>query len=75
MVYEIKNKEIRVILKDEKIELPKELRKKIDENFEDIKKSGANIWNGEVFCVAKIDVTDKLVEIICKKSDYAHYLR
>ena len=74
MVYEIKNKEIRVILKDEKIELPKVLRKKIDENFEDIKKSGANVWNGEVLCVAKIDVTDKLVEIICKKSDYAHYL-
>ena len=74
MIYEIKNKEIRVILKDEKIELPKELRKKIDENFENIKKSGANVWNGEVLCVAKIDIKDKLVEIICKKSDYAHYL-
>lgn len=29
MIHEIKNKEIRVILKDEKIELPKELRKKL----------------------------------------------
>ena len=74
MIHDIKNKEIRVILKDEKIELPKELRRKIDENFENIKKSGANIWNGEVLCVAKIDITDKMVEIICKKSDYSHYL-
>ena len=37
MLHEIKNKEISVILKDEKIELPSELRKKIDENFENIK--------------------------------------
>ena len=74
MIYEISDKEIKVIFNEEKIELPEELRKRIDENFENIKKSGANVWNGEVLCVAKIDVTDKSVEIICNKSDYAHYL-
>jgi len=74
MIHEIKNKEIRVILKNEKIELTKELRKKIDENFENIKKSGANIWNGEVFCIAENKISENKVEIIVKKSDYAHYL-
>ena len=74
MVYEIKNKEIKVILKDEKVELPEELRKRIKENFENIKKSGAHVWNGEVWCVAENNITDDLVEIICKKTDYAHYL-
>lgn len=74
MIYEIKNKEVKVMLKNEKIELPEELRKKIDEKFEDIKKSGANIWNGEVLCVAEINISEEKIEIICKKSDYAHYL-
>lgn len=74
MIYEIANKEVKVILKDENIKLPEELRKKINENFEKIQKSGAHIWNGEVLCVAENKISDNSVEIICKKSDYAHYL-
>lgn len=39
-----------------------------------MKKTGANIWNEEVFCVLKCNIEDDKVEIICRKSDYAHYL-
>lgn len=74
MIYNVENKEIQVILKDEVIELPSELKEKIKENFESIKRTGTNIWNGEILCVSKCDIKDKQVEIICKKSDYAHYL-
>lgn len=74
MIYEIKNKEIDIISKNEFIKLPNELEEKIKENFENMKKSGANIWNGEVICVSKCNVTDNKVEIICNKSNYAHYL-
>lgn len=74
MIYNIADKEIRVILKDEIIELPIELKEKIKENFKNIKRTGSNIWNGEILCVSKCDIKDKEVEIICKKSDYAHYL-
>ncbi len=74
MIYNIENKEIQVILKDEVIELPSELKEKIKENFEKVKSTGANIWNGEVFCVSRCEIKDKKVVIVCKKSDYAHYL-
>lgn len=74
MIYNIKNKKIQAKLKDEIIQLPIELKEKIKESFEEIKKSGANIWNGEVLCVSKCDIEDDKVKIFCKKSNYAHYL-
>ncbi len=74
MLYKIENKKIQVILKNEIIELPSKLKEKINKNFENMKKTGANIWNGEVICVSKCNIEDDEVEIICKKSNYAHYL-
>lgn len=74
MIYKIENKKMKIILKDEIIELPIELKKKIDENFEKMKKTGANIWNGEVLCVSECNIGEDNVEIVCKKSNYAHYL-
>ena len=74
MIYKIENKKIQVILKNEIIELPSKLKEKINKNFENMKKTGANIWNGEVICVSKCNIEDDEVEIICKKSNYAHYL-
>ena len=74
MIYKIENKKVQVILKNENIELPIKLKDKINENFENMKKQGANIWNGEVLCVSECNIEDDKVEIICKKSDYAHYL-
>ena len=74
MIYKIENKKVQVILKNENIELPIKLKDKINENFENMKKQGANIWNGEVLCVSEFNIEDDKVEIICKKSDYAHYL-
>ena len=74
MIYNIENKEIQASFRDEFIELPHELKQKIKENFEYIKKTGAEIWNGEIFCISKCKIKDKEVEIICNKSDYAHYM-
>lgn len=74
MIYNIKNKEIEISFRDEYIELPVELKEKIKENFANIKRTGANLWNGEVFCVSKCDIKDEKVEVICNKSDCAHYL-
>lgn len=74
MIYKIENKKVQVILKNENIELPIKLKDKINENFENMKKQGANIWNGEVLCVSEFNIEDDKVKIICKKSDYAHYL-
>lgn len=74
MIHKIENKKMEVILKNEVIKLPNELKNKINENFENMKKSGANVWNGEVLCVSECNIQENKVEIICKKSDYAHYL-
>ena len=74
MINIIENKKVQVLLKNETIELPLALKTKIKENFEYMKSQGANIWNGEVICVSACNINDNDVKIICKKSDYAHYL-
>lgn len=74
MIHKIQDKKIQVIFNTEIIDLPIKLKEKINENFEKIKNTGINIWNGEVLCVSECNIRDDKVEIICKKSDYAHYL-
>ena len=46
MIYKIENKKMKVVLKNEIIELPIKLKEEINKNFKNIKKTGANIWNG-----------------------------
>ena len=74
MIYKIENKKMKITLKNEIMELPIKLKEEINKNFENMKKTGANIWNGEVLCVSECKIEEDKIEIICKKSDYAHYL-
>lgn len=74
MLYDIRNKIVNVVVEDGQMDLPDSLRAKILENFENLKKSGANIWNGAVLGVAKVDVRESEVNLICRMTDYAHYL-
>lgn len=74
MIYDIRNKKLDIILENEIITLPIELKEKINKHFKKIKSNGANIWNGEIFCVTKCSINEENIELICKKSDYAHYL-
>ena len=73
MLYNIKNKKITVIVEEE-YQLPEELKTAIMQHWNRVLKDGANLWNGEVLCVADIKVDENKVTLICKKSDYAHYL-
>lgn len=74
MLYDINGKAVNIIVKDEQVKLPESLRRKILENFENMRKSGANIWNGNLLCVSDVDIGSSTVNLICKRSDYAHYL-
>ena len=74
MIHIINQKRITIKLLDGKIILPEDLSKKIIKNFDELKQSGLNIWNGEVICVSNYKINDDSVSIICKKTDYAHYL-
>ena len=67
MLYDINGKAVNVIVKDEQVKLPESLRRKILENFENMRKSGANIWNGNLLCVSDVDIGSSTVNLICKK--------
>lgn len=74
VVKNIENKKYKVIVKDEKIELPEDIQKKVSEHWESVLATGANIWDGEVICVSEINETEDSIELICRKSNYSHYL-
>ncbi len=74
MLYNINGKSVNIIVKDEQVKLEESLERNVLENFEKMKESGANIWNGDLLCVSDINVGNTTVELICKKSNYAHYL-
>lgn len=74
MLYDVNGKKVNIIITDELIEIPDNLKIKILENFESMQQTGANIWNGEVICVSSVHIDKSDVTITCKKSDYAHYL-
>lgn len=67
MIYKIENKKMKITLKNEIMELPIKLKEEINKNFENMKKTGANIWNGEVLCVSECNIEEDKIEIICKK--------
>lgn len=73
MLYNIENKKVRVIIEEE-YELPEDLKTAIMEHWNNALKSGANLWNGDMLCVTDINIDENEVTLICKKSDYAHYL-
>lgn len=74
MLYDINEKKVNIIVEDKQVKLPEILRRKILKNFANMKKSGANIWNGDLLCVSDVDIGNSTVNLICRKSDYAHYL-
>ena len=74
MLINIKNKKLNVIMNNEVIDLPSELKEKINSNFNEMQQNGANVWNGEVLCVSEYKIENETLNMICKKSNYAHYL-
>lgn len=64
MIYDIENKNIKAVLKNENIKLSESLKIQIDENFNKIKATGAHIWNGEILCVGEEDLTTSYPSIL-----------
>lgn len=66
MIYVIKDKELKLLCNNSLIKLPLDLQEKINNHFENIKNSGANVWNGEVLQIpgGGIDKTDIINEKI-----------
>lgn len=65
---------IKIKFKDEILELPKDIKEKINNFWEQSKKDNPNLFNGELICVSEYKETNKLIEITCKRTSYAHHL-
>lgn len=65
---------IKVMLEDERFELPEQIERKIEEFWKQCKAENPNLWNGELMCVGECKRKGNQIEITCKKSNYAHYL-
>lgn len=74
MIKNIDGTTIKVMIEDEQVELPKEIRRKIEEFWNQCKSENPNLWNGELMCVGECKRECDQVVITCKKSNYAHYL-
>lgn len=57
-----------------KFELPEKIKRKIEIFWDEAKKQTPDLWNGELMCVSSCERIGNKIEIICKKSNYSHYL-
>ncbi|EKE18799.1 MAG: hypothetical protein ACD_9C00231G0001 [uncultured bacterium] len=68
------SKKLIVRLGQSLVHLPNDIQEKIDAYWQELLKNGKKYKRGEVFTVTKKDETDKTVEVLVEKTDYAHYL-
>lgn len=68
------NKTVILRFEDRKINLPIELKEKIEKFWRNAVKENSNLYNGQDYVVEKINETQDKIEMIVVKSDYAHYL-
>lgn len=74
MIKDIEGTTIEVKVEDKKFELPKEIRIKIEEFWNQCILENPNLWNGELMCVGDCKRDGNQILITCQKSNYAHYL-
>ena len=70
----IENKEIIVNYQDEYISLPDEIQKKINSKWSEFVKDNPYLWNGDTVCAYDVNITKDIIELFCKKTNYAHHL-
>lgn len=74
MIKDIENQKLIITYEDTKVILPKEIREKIDNNWKKFVKQNPNLWNGDVTRVSSYSENNNEIQILCQKTDYAHYL-
>lgn len=74
MMTNIEGTTIEVKIEDEQFKLPEEIKRKIEEFWNQCESENPNLWNGEVMCVGECKREGDQIVITCKKSNYAHYL-
>lgn len=73
MVINLKKK-IEVKKIDNKLELPQDIRSKIDIFWKEQVEKNPHLFNGEVWSVTKLEELENEIKLWIQKTDYAHYL-
>lgn len=74
MLINVKNRKIKVLYDNKILDLPENLKKEINKNWEESIKQTPELWNGDIFCVKKLIENENEIIINCTKTNYAHYL-
>ena len=68
------DKPITLKFEDRKINLSNELKENIEKFWKNAIKENPNLYNGQDYAVEAVKETEKEIEMLVVKSDYAHYL-
>ena len=68
------NKKIEIIKEDGIFQIPKDLKKQIQEFWKEQIKENPYLFNGETWNVVKKEETENAIKLYIQKTDYAHYL-
>ena len=74
MYINIENRDIKVKYYDEYIKLPDQIQGKIDSKWSEFLQGNSTLWDGDIYCVDNIRMSENYIEITCKKGKYSHYL-
>jgi hypothetical protein len=67
-------KPVNIRVSGNRVVLPKLLRQKIDQHWQQLVKDNPRLHNGESFTVVAVDEADDKLDIELAETDYAHYL-
>ncbi len=74
MIIDVKNRNLKIIYDNKIIELPENLKEKIDKNWKTAIKQTPELWNGDIFSVRLLTENETEIILDCSKTNYAHYL-
>ena len=74
MLKNIEGTTIKIEFKDEILELPKDIKEKINNFWNQSKNENPSLFNSELICVSEYKKTNNAIEITCKRTLYSHHL-
>ena len=74
MLKNIEGTTIKIEFKDEILELPKDIKEKINNFWDQSKNENPSLFNSELICVSGYKEVNSLIEITCKRTHYSHHL-
>lgn len=74
MIKNIENINLEIKFDKEKLVLPTEIQENIEKYWKQVIEENPNLWDGEIAYISKIIEQDSKIQIICKKTNFSHYI-